>query len=96
MTPQPGSDLPHTVSIPADVLWQQVNGEVVVLDAAAGEYRGLNDVGSQMWLILEAAPDVATAFTRLCELYEVDEETLSRDLASFIEQLVANGMLVAT
>jgi Coenzyme PQQ synthesis protein D (PqqD) len=95
MTPQPGSELPQTVSIPPDVLWQQVDGEVVVLDAAAGEYRGLNDVGSQMWLVLEAAPDVATACTRLCELYEVDEETLRRDLAAFIEQLVTSGMLVA-
>jgi hypothetical protein len=95
MTPQPESDLPQTVSIPPDVLWQEVDGEVVVLDAAAGEYRGLNDVGSQMWLTLEAAPDVATAFTQLCELYEVDDETLGRDLAAFIERLVASGMLVA-
>lgn len=93
MSTRPGSDLPHTVSIPADVLWQQVDDEVVVLDAAAGEYRGLNDVGSRMWIALEESPDVAAAYEQLCDLYEVDLDTLRRDLASFIERLVANGML---
>ena len=93
MSTGPGPDLPHTVSIPADVLWQQVDDEVVVLDAAAGEYRGLNDVGSRMWMALEESPDVATAYEQLCELYEIDQDTLRRDLAVFIERLIATGML---
>jgi hypothetical protein len=93
MSHLPGPELPETVSVPADVLWQQVDDEVVVLDVAAGEYRGLNDVGSRMWLALDESPDVATALKQMLTVYEVDEATLRRDLAGFIERLVANGML---
>jgi hypothetical protein len=86
-------ELPPTVTIPADVLWQVVDDEVVVLDATAGEYRGLDDVGTHMWLALDSAPDVAAAYERLCGMYDVDAETLRRDLAEFIGKLVNGGLL---
>jgi Coenzyme PQQ synthesis protein D (PqqD) len=74
-------------------MWQQVGDEVVLLDADGGEYHGLDDVGSNMWKALEESPDVATAFVRLRDTYEVDEQTLRDDLAEFVERLVALGLL---
>lgn len=85
--------LPTTVTIPETVLWQDVGDEVVLLDVQGGEYHGLNDVGSHMWKALEESPDVQTAYARLCDIYEVDEETLLNDLAAFVARLITLGLL---
>lgn len=74
-------------------MWQQVGDEVVLLDADAGEYHGLDDVGSNMWKTLEESPDVPTALASLTDLYDIDEQTLRDDLAAFVERLIALGLL---
>jgi Coenzyme PQQ synthesis protein D (PqqD) len=87
------AELPETVSIPETVLWQEVGDEIVLLDVHEGEYRSLNDVGSAMWRALEQCPDVAAAYSQLCDLYEVDPDVLRADLAAFIARLVEREML---
>jgi hypothetical protein len=87
------SDLPATVTIPKRVAWQQVGDEVVLLDISDGEYYNLNDVGARMWRALDESPDVAAAYALLCDLYEVDAETLRNDLGAFIGEFVEKGLL---
>jgi hypothetical protein len=82
------AELPETVSVPETVLWQEVGGEVVLLDLQAGHYRSLNDVGSAMWQAIEQSPDVAAAHSQLCDMYDVDPDALRADLARFITNLV--------
>jgi Coenzyme PQQ synthesis protein D (PqqD) len=43
--------------------------------------------------MLQECPDVSSACSRLCEMYDVDDQTLREDLAAFIERLVARGLL---
>jgi Coenzyme PQQ synthesis protein D (PqqD) len=86
-------DLPDTVTVPETVAWQQVGDEIVLLDVNGGEYHNLNDVASRMWQALEESADVAAAYARLCDTFEVDHETLRRDLAAFIRDLVEKGLL---
>lgn len=87
------SELPATVTIPATVAWQQVGDEIVLLDVNGGEYHNLNDVASHMWRALEASGDVEAAYALLSDAYEVDPETLRRDLGALIRQLVEKGLL---
>lgn len=76
-----------------DVVWQNLDGCVVMLAFAPARYYRLDDVGSRMWELLNECEDVATAFARLSEEYDVDASTLRRDLSDFIERLVDVGML---
>jgi len=87
------SELPVTVTVPDTVLWQQIGDETVLLDLAAGYYRSLNDVASEMWRALGECPDVASAHAQLCDLYDVDPERLRRDLVSFIGRLTELELL---
>jgi hypothetical protein len=87
------SALPDTVTIPEGVVWQEIDDGIVLLNIDAGNYHGLNDVASQMWVALEDSPDVATAYERLRDLFEVDEKVLREDLAEFIDRLLAEGIL---
>jgi Coenzyme PQQ synthesis protein D (PqqD) len=89
------SDLPTKVSVPQDVLWQQIEDRVVLLDLASGEYHTLNDSGSRMWILLAETGDVGRALECLCTIYEPERAVLARDLSGFIGRLTESGLLEA-
>jgi hypothetical protein len=85
--------LPSKVSVPEDVVWQMVGGEVVLFAVTAERFYGLDPVGSQMWEVLQEHPAPAEACERLCAMFDVEEETLRGDLAGLIARLADAGML---
>ncbi len=93
MNLQEHPELPGHVSVPEHVLWQEVDGRVVLLDVDGAQYHALDDVGSRMWTALQDEVDVAAAYETLREVYDVAPDTLSRDLADFIAALVETGLL---
>ncbi len=93
MTRDGALNLQATVTVPEDVLWQQVEDRVILLDLRSNEYHSLNDSGSRMWMLLMESDDVAAALECLQAIYDVDEVVLSRDLAAFIGRLTDSGLL---
>jgi len=87
------ADLPGTVRVPEDVLWQQVEDGVILLDLGSGEYHALNETGSRMWIVLAEADDVASALEQLRATYDADDAILARDLAAFIGELTDSRLL---
>ena len=85
--------LPARVTVPTDVLVQEVSGETVLLSLETERYYGLNQVGTRMWELLAESGDVQTVFQKLLEEFEVDESTLRSDLTELIEDLVDDGLL---
>jgi hypothetical protein len=85
--------LPRRVSVSDDVLFQEISGEGVLLDMVSEQYFGLDDVGTRVWHLLTENSETATMLAQLLEYYEVDEITLTRDLALLIEQLKAEGLV---
>lgn len=88
--------LPAMVQVAPDVVWQEVEGQVVLLNLKAGRYWSLDPVGSRMWQVLQDHPEVAVASEDLLAVYDVEETTLRRDLARLIGGLVDAGLLSAT
>jgi hypothetical protein len=80
--------------IPKDVMVRDVAGETVLLNLNTGTYFGLNEVGTRMWYSLEQAGSVQEAFDTLISEYDVEPETLRKDLQKLIEDLVGHGLLV--
>ena len=82
-----------------DVVWQKLDGVVVLLaftparTPSSGRYYRLDETGTRMWELLNESEDVATAYARLRDEYDVDPSTLQRDLSEFIERLVRDGLL---
>ena len=85
--------LPARVSIPSEVLFQTLHQECVLLNMANETYYGLDDVGAHMWQLLAEHGETATALAGLRAHYDVDEETLRRDLAALVEKLHAEGLI---
>lgn len=77
------------------VIHQDFEGEVVVIDLASGSYFSLSGSGGALWRQLSIGPGtVETLAALLAELHEVDHIRASHDVASFLDDLEREGLVV--
>ncbi len=81
------------ISVPPDVLMNEVGGESVFLNLNGGNYFGLDEVGTSMWRALTRSDSIQAAYEALLSEYDVDPELLKKDLEDLLEQLVKHGLL---
>lgn len=76
-----------------DVVFHDLDGEVVLLNLETGVYFGLDPVGSRVWGLIDGrrtADDIVAALTTE---YDVDASTCTADVASFLAALRDNGLV---
>ncbi len=88
--------LPTHVDISPDALFQELEGEAVLLNLQSERYYGLDDVGTRMWQLLAVNGDVAAAYAQLLQEYDVEAAQLEADLAALIDRLAEAGLLTIT
>jgi hypothetical protein len=76
-----------------EVLFQEVSGEMVLLDLANESYFGLNKVGTRIWQLLKEDKTLSEVFDVLGHEYEVGDEQLRSDVTQIIDQLLERGLL---
>lgn len=81
------------VFVTPDVLVQELQGESVLLNLNGGRYFGLDEVGTRMWAVLTTSGSVQAAYDALLSEFDVDGETLRRDLADLLEKLMKHGLV---
>ena len=81
------------VSVPAEVLTQELRGEFVLLNLSSGRYFGLDEVGTRMWNAFTTSGSVQAACAVLLTEYDVDGDVLRRDLFDLLEKLTQHGLL---
>lgn len=88
------TDLLQTTLRPADdVLFQEVSGEVVILDLKSECYFGLDEVGTRIWQLLEEGRNGREIHHQLLQEFEVGTEQLERDLVTHLTELIDKGLL---
>lgn len=82
-----------------DVVWRDVDGEVVLLQVVTGEYFGLDPIGSRVWVLMQPDGEQGTSLTdllpRVIAEFDVDPATATADVTALLEQLTAQQLLVA-
>jgi hypothetical protein len=81
------------VTIPPDVLVQELEGESVILNVVTERYFGLDRIGTRMWIALTTLESIEAAYGSLLAHFEVDAERLRQDLESLVAELVGHGLL---
>lgn len=81
------------ISIPDDVLFQNLDGEAVLLNLQSGKYFGLDLVGTRVWNLLVEHGALPTTYQTLLKEYEVDADRLQSDLLALVDQLAAHGLI---
>jgi len=81
------------VTVPDNILTQNVRGESVLLNLNDERYFCLDKVGTHMWTALSESESIQTAYEVLLDQYDVKADLLHRDLIDFVEKMVSDGCL---
>jgi Coenzyme PQQ synthesis protein D (PqqD) len=67
--------------------------EYVVLSLKNGTYYGLDNVGAEVWRLVETPTTVGDICGKLVEMFEVDGDTCRRDVLRLVNELADNGLV---
>ncbi len=76
-----------------NLIWREVDGQVIVLDKRTWSYLSINDSGACLWREIARGATQAELIARLQEAYELDEQRATRDVDAFVSMMQAHGML---
>ena len=76
-----------------EVLFQEVSGEMVLLDLSNEFYFGLNEVGTRVWQLLETGSSVGEVLDALLGEYQVERAALEKDVHELLGQLCESGLV---
>jgi len=72
----------------------EVDNEVVLLDLEAGQYFGINHVGTLFLQLLENNKSTQEATKHIAQHYQIDCQQVKNDLDELINSLLTQGLLV--
>jgi len=76
-----------------DVLWNKVEGDVVILNLESGIYFSLGGVGCRFWELIAEGVSREDAVQRLTAEYKVDASQLESDLDALLRDLSTEGLV---
>lgn len=82
-----------TLKIADNVLFQEVDGEAVLLSLDEGCYYGLDELGTRIWKLLDQDLDNEQVVAAIVEEYDVTPEQARRDLDRFLGDLEQSGLI---
>lgn len=85
----------HRFRISTDVRFTTVGNEVILMDPKAGVYRGLDEVGSAIWKLVDEGCNVEEIVSRLTSEYEITKGSAAEDTQKFLSSLLNLGLIVA-
>ncbi|MDX1513448.1 MAG: PqqD family protein [Gammaproteobacteria bacterium] len=88
-----GVEFSHRVRPAPDVLVRELDGEAVLLNLDNENYYGLDQVGARMWALVTTSESVQAAYEYLAKEYDVDADTLRRDLEALINKWLGQGLV---
>lgn len=82
------------IRIPESVNESTLDGEIVILDAATGNYYGLDETGSRIWELLRKHNEIEKIIKAMLDEYDIDEKILEDDINKFINALASKGLVI--
>jgi len=77
-----------------EIVWKNIRGESVLLNAVTGKYYGLNKVGCSFWEKIDGTRSLAQIAELMLEEFNVDRETLEGDLEALTKKLIENNLVL--
>jgi hypothetical protein len=77
----------------ADIVWRELEGEVVILNLATGFYYGLEGAGNDMWRLLVEHGSTEKVLEVMASDYDVDTDQLACDLHALVADLARKSIV---
>lgn len=88
-----GIALTSRLRIATDVVFHDLQGEIVLLNLKTGVYFGLDPVGTRIWQLIQEHHSLQDVLASLVEEYEVTEVKCAQDLLSFVALMWGKGLV---
>src|SRR5438270_13504106 len=83
------------IRVSPDQISCDIGGEAVLLQLQRGQYYGLNQIGAQVWKMLQKGPASVAELQRcVIEQYEVEQSECARDLDALLRSMAVAGLIV--
>ncbi len=79
-----------------NLLFNEIDGEVVMLSIENSEYYGMDKIGSRIWELIESPVSVNELIDKLLEEYDVTRDQCTHDTTGFLEQLAEKKLIYIT
>ena len=87
-------DLSKKISRSDNYVFNEVDGELVMMNIETGSYASLNETGKSIWLQLENPKTLDTVIEDLLSEYEIDRSTCEQEVLPFVEKMVKDEILI--
>lgn len=84
------------VSVKEGVLFQELQGEAVLLHLDSGMYFGLDPVGTRMWQFFAEHERLADVASAIVTEFDVSEIQCATDLLALVAKLEDQGLVTVT
>lgn len=79
-----------------NLLFNQVDGETVMLSMESSSYYGLDKTATRIWELLEKPIKLGELITNLVNEYDVSNEQCQIDTIDFVKKLINQSLVIAT
>jgi len=84
------------VRINDDVVFRDLQGEIVLLNLKTGVYFGLDPMGTRIWHLIREKQSLQEVLDALLEEYEVTEAQCSQDLFYLVARMAEKELVEIT
>jgi Coenzyme PQQ synthesis protein D (PqqD) len=88
--------LASRVRVNDDVLFQELQGEAVLLNLKSGVYFGLDPVGTRIWQLFAEHEVLSEVARAVVAEYDVAEDKCSEDLLKLVDDLEKQDLVSIT
>jgi hypothetical protein len=81
------------VTVSASVYARDFGAELVLLDFGRGEYFGLDELGAEIWHLLETGKPLGNVADFVVARYEVPRDQALRDIVALVSHMQSQGLV---
>jgi hypothetical protein len=78
------------------VIFQELQGESVLLNSTTGVYFGLDTVGTRIWQLLAQHEILSDVVNIMVNEYDVSEHNCGEDLIDLVARMAGEGLVTVT
>jgi hypothetical protein len=82
------------VTVNPKVIFEEVEGESILLQLEGGIYYKLNGSGSRIWALLQEHDQIDDVHGALVDEYRVDPEVAKKETERLVSELEKSGLIV--
>ncbi|MCP4912113.1 MAG: PqqD family protein [Oligoflexia bacterium] len=81
-------------TITKNLPWQQMDGKVLILNTGENKAHELNEVASEVWLLITQDKTLEEINTEIQKAYDIDSDTAKEDVDELIKEFKELKLLV--